>query len=132
VSFRRLHRRILLVVALLAVTLAALAPAISHALAAVSGSRAWVEVCTAQGSRWVQLDRTSSTQPMGPVDAAGGALEHCPCCHLGHLGMAPPPAGPMFMRGAAMRDGPPARFLSAPRSAPVWRAAQPRGPPSFS
>ena len=49
---------------LAAMLLAVLAPAVSRALASTRVAGDWVEVCTAQGSQWVQLGE-SSTWPVG-------------------------------------------------------------------
>jgi Protein of unknown function (DUF2946) len=58
---------------------ASMAPLVSRAMDR-AGTRAWVEVCSSQGSRWVRAD-----------DAAGGvagradmehALDHCALCLL--------------------------------------------------
>jgi hypothetical protein len=125
------HRRFTLWLATLAMAFAALAPVMSHALALVSGSAGWVEVCTAQGSRWVQLEDASHSAPSpdsgGPL---AGHQDHCPCCPHVSQGMAPPPAAATAPLALALNDGPPERFLSAPRTAHVWRAALARAPPS--
>jgi hypothetical protein len=112
---------------MLVMLFAALAPAISHGLA--SGSSDWVELCTAQGSRFVAVDQRGDATPADPAPSAGGHFEHCPFCHLASSGMAPPPAMAVATLLTHLRDGLPARFLSAPHTAHVWRAAQPRAPP---
>jgi hypothetical protein len=43
--------------------------------------------------------------------------------------MAPPPAPALLPPALALSDGPPDRFLKAPRTAHVWRAALARAPP---
>ncbi len=129
----RRHRGLTLWFAMLAMVFAALAPAVSHALALASapgrGSSAWIEVCTAQGARWVTADGAGDAQPDGPAGAASGHFDHCPFCHLAGQGMAPPPAAMALQLRPALREGPPERFLTAPHTAHVWRAAQPRAPP---
>lgn len=108
-----------------------LAPTVSHALAA-AGSTAWVEVCTAQGMRWVSLDEGSSATPAEASRGPAAHLEHCPVCSSGGPGLAPPPVLPLWAPLPTLREGPPERFQQAPRTAHVWRAAQPRAPPFFS
>ncbi|HRD98277.1 MAG TPA: DUF2946 family protein [Rubrivivax sp.] len=121
------HRRPTLWIALLAILFAALAPAISHGLAA--GSSTWIELCTAQGSRWIAVDTGGAEQPAGSNGLGGGHFDHCPFCHLSSPAMAPPPAHAWATRLPELRDGLPERFLSAPQAAHIWRAAQPRAPP---
>lgn len=125
----RVPRRFTLWLASLALVFAALAPAVSHALALVSGSTAWVEVCTAQGSRWVQLDEAASPDE-APTDATAAQLDHCPYCHLSQQGMAPAPL--TVPLATALHDGLPERFFTAPRTAHAWCSAQPRAPPFVS
>ena len=125
------HRRFTLWLAALALAFSALAPVMSHALALASGSSRWVEVCTAQGSRWVQLEDAGRGAP-GPESGGplAGHQDHCPCCPHVSQGMAPPPAPVTPLPALAMKEGAPERFLTAPRTAHAWRPAQPRGPPS--
>lgn len=111
---------------------AALAPAVSHALALASSSTAWVEVCSAQGSRWVQLGDDGAEQGTSTDGPLAGHFDHCPFCHLGQQGLAPPPAPLAPIALPTLRDGLPERFFSAPRTAHAWCRAQPRAPPLFS
>ena len=127
-----LRRRLALWWVALAVTFGAVAPAFSHALAWASGSSAWAEVCTAQGSRWVPIHGATGSSPAEPGHAITSAFEHCPFCHLAGHGMAPPPARVGMTLPAGAAEGAPERFFTAPRTAHAWRAAQPRGPPSSS
>jgi hypothetical protein len=130
VSFFRRHRRLNLWLAVLALAFSALAPAISHALARASGSEHWVEVCTAQGSRWVQLEEAGPGAPGSDTgEPLAGHHDHCPCCPNGSQGMAPPPATAPLPLRLTLSEGPPQRFLTAPRTAHVWRAALARAPP---
>lgn len=114
---------------MLAVAFAALAPAVSHALASASGSAAWVEVCTAHGTQWVAAGGDLQTDPAESLDRA---MNPCALCHLSGAGWAPPPAPLQHAQAPALRNGPPARFLSAARTAHPWCAAQPRAPPTAS
>lgn len=119
----RAHRFVATWVAVLAVLMAALAPALSHAM----GS-SWVEICTVQGSKWVQVDEggdngaPTSTHP----------FEHCPYCtlHVPVLGIPPVPVTlPLLL---APTDEFPLAFLAAPRTLHAWVSAQPRAPPLAS
>jgi len=111
------HRlRRLSLIAFLAIFGFALAPTLSHALAAANP---WAELCSA------------AADGKAPAPAQGAAhLEHCPLCGPG-TGAAPlpvrlaltiaPPGGAVHL---------PALFLHAPRTLHAWTAAQPRAPPS--
>lgn len=125
----RLHRRFKLItswVAVLAVLMMAFAPLISQAMGA---DRAWLEICSASGPKWVQADGSVSSESPTKRSAAH-PLEHCPYCslHASVLGM--PPAPLLVLPAVSFRETPPA-FLAAPSTAHAWRSAQPRGPPSI-
>lgn len=129
---QRTRQRLTLWLALLAMCFGVLAPTVSHALAA-SGSSTWVEVCTAQGMRWVALADQASPADSGPADASGGPaahLEHCPACHAAGVGLAPPPAPLLWTPLPALREGLPRRFEQAPRTAHAWQPVQARAPPA--
>lgn len=129
----RLHRatrHLTAWIACLAVLLGALAPAVTHALQAGGGGiGSWVEVCTAQGSRWVRADG-AGTHDAAPGQESGH--QHCAYCGLqagkpGLVAVAPawqPPAAPGH--AAPQRAGP------RSTAAPPWPAAQPRAPPRLS
>lgn len=61
-------------IAALAILLASLAPALSHALASPT-SKNWIEICTTQGSQWIQASADGSDR----TPASAHVLEHCPC-----------------------------------------------------
>jgi hypothetical protein len=126
------RRRLTLWLAAVAITFAGLAPALSHALALASGSANWIEVCTAQGSRWVAADADAQALPADPAGAVPGHFDHCPCCHAASVGMAPPPAHQVPALPAGLSDGPPERFFSAACTAFAWRCAPSRAPPTLS
>ena len=126
--FRR--PRLSLWIACLAILLNALAPSISHALAAHKGSPSrLIEICTVAGTRVVADGDAAMSKPAGSDAQHREALEHCPYCsiHAGSDGL-PPPALIVLQpadRGAAM----PLLFYAAPRPLFSWSAARPRGPP---
>lgn len=132
-----LQRRVA-VLAVLALLWAALVPGLAHALQARSGSL-WVEVCTAQGSSWLQLESAElKADPLAPLQRGadkskqGSAWgEHCPDC-LNPAGVQHWAPGPQGSRldlpaGRALR---PLAFWQAPRLLAVWQSAQARGPPA--
>lgn len=111
---------------MLAVLLAALGPVL-----ALAGGRApsasWVEVCSAQGSRWVAAaDAAAPDQPGG----IGHPLQHCPWCALPHQAMAVPPSGTALQVAAPFTAALPRAFLRAPRTLHAWAPAQARAPPT--
>jgi hypothetical protein len=120
----RAHRRIATWIAALAVLLAALAPAVSHALGSSLGE-GWVLVCTAQGAKWVQPgdDSTPVTSP---------SVEHCPYCTLHTPTIGMPPAPPAVLPAVDAATFVPPAFLAAPRTLHAWASAQPRAPPALS
>jgi len=124
-------------IALLAITLAALMPTVSRALArGVASPVAWTEICTASGVQWVNLDRSAITegaQSVVPGEPGGNPpahnpLDHCPFCLLAadRLGPAPDVAARFFAPGdpVAPAIGLQPGFLSL---APL--AVHARGPP---
>ncbi len=92
----------------------------------------WVAVCTAQGMRWVSAQAEPGAEAPSPTEQATAHFERCPWCSLASQAMAPPPALSPALRLTPQRQGPAPRFLSAARTAHVWRAAQARAPPQVS
>lgn len=110
--------------AVLSILLAALAPSISFARGSAHGT-SMIEVCTAQGSQWIAADMPADEAPV----SKGWSRGHCLLC-CGHgvtLGMPPADerATLILAFNHVMRDAP----LEAPRTLPVWLAAQARAPP---
>ncbi|WP_338758821.1 DUF2946 domain-containing protein [Massilia sp. METH4] len=145
-SFQRLLRLRFAWVACCAILLNALAPAVSHALAAspVRG-HAW-EICLNDGTRlagYGELDEatfralTDRANPMPPGFAShdmsdAAAMADCGYClpHAGSVGL-PPPAGFIVPAATAAAERP-YLYYHAPRPLQAWAGAQPRGPPAIS
>jgi len=123
----RARRRLSAWIAILAVLLASLAPTVSHAWGQAKGA-SLTEVCTAQGSKWVQDDAAPSKGSPGVAHL----LDHCPYCslHAQALGMPAPAGAPALP--AALAHERPAAFVQAARSRHAWPSARPRAPPLFS
>jgi hypothetical protein len=124
----RTERTISTWMALLAILLVSLAPVVAHAVG--SGSRAsWSEVCSAQGSKWIQIDAASPLELPAAVDAS----EHCALCLVNAhgLGLSPQPQGAILAQSGHGHDFPIA-FLAVPRTPHAWVTAQPRAPPLVS
>jgi hypothetical protein len=114
---------------LIAVVLAA-APALSRALAAAQiGARGGIEICTAQGSRWVADDSPASAD--APLSGTGSAFTpgHCPFCLHNAERCAPPPSP--FAYRYLTPSGLTVVLLRpiAPDVSQPYRCASPRGPP---
>lgn len=110
--------------ALVAMVLSVLMPALSHGAAGAD----WVGVCTADGMRFVAVG--ADADDPAPSRADRGAGDHCLYCSLGAHGLLPTPAPTMPAPPAAGGGLVPDRFLSAPRTPHPWAAARPRGPPA--
>jgi hypothetical protein len=123
----RAHRRLTSWIAALAILLASLAPALSHALASATGTQ-WVEICTAQGSKWIKAGEDGSERS----PASAHVLDHCPYCSLHAPTLGLPPATPLARLPLRLSHKLPLAFLSAPRTLHAWVSAQPRAPPLFS
>lgn len=100
----------------------ALAPSVSHALAAGSAPGPGTEICSTLG-----LDAAS---PAGGEESGTALhLEHCPLCmHAAHApGLPPAQAGvPVAAPGGQAL---PKAFLHASHPLFAWTRAQPRAPP---
>src|SRR5215470_8968876 len=91
-SIGRSQRAVISWIATLAILMASLVPAISHALSAAAPP-SWTEICTSNGSRLMPA-QDDAAKPHG-VPGAAHLLEHCPSCavHADALGLPPlPPA----------------------------------------
>lgn len=125
---RAARRRLTAWIAVLAVLLMSLAPTVSHALgrASVEG---WVEVCSAEGSRWVLAEPAGAG---GAPGAVAHLLDHCPCCssHAPTLGLPFAPGSTAL--GPDLSDEVPQAFLAAARTLFAWVGARSRAPPLLS
>lgn len=126
-SMSRAFRRLLTAwIAIAAIALAALAPAVSTAFG-MERSVVFVELCTEDGMRMVAVDAHGTPDP--GVPGSGHAQAHCPACLLPPHGYAPLPVLPSWVPEPLFAHAAPAAFLQAPRTQHAWLAAQPRGPP---
>lgn len=122
---RRARRLVVSWIALLAILMASLAPALSHAMGSTAPTT-WMEVCTSTGSMLVAAGDDEGTPRLPGVSHA---LEHCPYCSLHTDAFAMPPALPTVHEPVLLGDIVPAAFLHADATASVWLSAQPRAPP---
>lgn len=134
---RSLFHRLALHLALAAMVFVAAVPTLSHALERAAGSAGWVEVCTAQGSLWVNLraqanadaDPDGTTPAGGLVSSLVEHLDRCPCCLNAPSGMGLLRLSSGVEPAAGLCHGLPAHALDAAQAVPAWCAAQPRAPP---
>ena len=123
-------RRLTARIAALAMALAALAPAITHALAAAHGEHhRWVEVCTATGARMLPVPTDAEGAPIAPN---AHPIDHCPYCSPGASPDALPASPAAAMPAGIASQFVPSAFLHAPRPQHAWLAARPRAPPAAS
>lgn len=111
---------------MLAILFSALAPTVSHALAAVSAPGDTVEICTVNGYKLVKVTDADSSK--APASAKHG-MEHCAFCttHGGSYALTGSPS--VILAFDAGRDIYPPLFYAAPHSLHAWSAANPRAPP---
>jgi hypothetical protein len=123
-------RRFAAGLALLAMLLAALAPTLTHALAAANDQHVrWTAVCTADGARLVPVPTDADGVPRSPKPHQA---EHCPYCAPQAPDAASPPAPVCVVPVVFAADPVPVLFLLAPRPLFAWATAQPRAPPRAS
>lgn len=123
--FTLVQRRCFAWLAMLAMLLGALNPAIARTVVAASGSADWVEVCSSTGIMKVLL--ADDEQPAGHL--ADDAPMVCVLCS--HHGAADlPPVHSPVLHGTFQATAPPIGLTQAPTST-VGLAPAPRGPPSL-
>ncbi|MBV7538666.1 DUF2946 domain-containing protein [Duganella sp. sic0402] len=121
------RRTLHLWIAMLAILFSALAPTVSHALAAGSSADNTLMLCTVNGYKLIQLPGDGNGDSKAPADAK--SMQHCAFCTI-HGGADALPAAPaVALLLSAGRDIYPSLFYHAPGAQPIWSAAQQRAPP---
>lgn len=115
---------------MLAVLFGALAPTVSHALAA-GGAAATLEICSVDGYKLVHVTDAGNADEKAPATIKHG-MEHCAFCATHGGSFALPAASSLVFAIDAGRDLYPALFYAAPRTPHAWSAANPRAPPRHS
>jgi putative Ca2+/H+ antiporter (TMEM165/GDT1 family) len=127
------YRRWSVWLALLVAVFTATAPTVSRAYAAgQSGSGPSIEICTAQGSRWVAPNATTPLEDSSSSEQGSTpSVSHCPFCLLSADRCAPPPSAvvnrvllQVVLTVALVRQD--VHCLVRP-----YGSASPRGPPAF-
>lgn len=127
-SIKRTTRRFTAWIALFAILLGAVVPALTHALSRPGdGEERWVEVCTVAGTRLVAVDEPGDQDRPGGADLFPG--ERCAFCatHGGAPALPTLQAMPFVLKGSA--DEFPWLYFHAPRPLFAWAPAHPRAPP---
>lgn len=124
---------------MLAVLFAALAPSVSHALAASHPDNAAfpaMQICSVAGimstmsmDGWADSNAVASGAPQQDMDPAKHAFEHCPYCatHAGSFALLP--GATVQIALIEGHDLYPPLFYRAPQPLFSWSAGKPRGPP---
>lgn len=125
--FSRTRRRFAAWLALIAMVLDALAPAVAQAVVASSDRAQWVEVCSASGMIWIQPDADATAAGSSSVPGVGAAMS-CPWCTL-HGGAADLPPAMVLSAPLPRLTEPPPVFFRAVTLTGIWVVAQARDPP---
>ncbi|MCB5188511.1 DUF2946 domain-containing protein [Methylobacillus caricis] len=124
-------RRLIALLSCIAVFFSALAPAVSHALAAHGDHQAWMVVCSASGSKYMPLPlETAAPAKKSPEKSMD--MAHCLYCSM----HAHTPAfiignAPKLLSGNLSYELP-ELYYHAPQPLFAWASSNPRAPPANS
>lgn len=110
-----------------AILFAALAPSVSHALAATAGAT-WAEVCSTGGAKLVKVS-ADQDEKSSPVTEKSSHFEHCPFCATHGGSFALLPNADVVVPLLQAQSSRPFLFYQAARPLPIWTVAQSRAPP---
>lgn len=118
--------------AVVALLMATLAPAISQTLAHMNGtaSQFLVNICSVDGPRTLSIDLATFDAKRTNPDQSH-AFKHCPFCTT-HFNLLMPPQAHQFIPAQLAFEPMPRAFFQAPRQSHAWTPASPRAPPLFS
>lgn len=121
----RLNRSVTAWIAMFAILMAALAPAISQAAYRASGDPTWLEICTAYG-----IERVSAEHAPDPADdSAQRFAKPCVYCSL-FAGTLPPLSQPTTVPSVRSSADVIGEFVvHVPRPRLTWAASCARAPP---
>ena len=124
-------------IAIVAMMVSALAPAISRAMGPDESGRYLIDVCSAAGTHQISLTAEEAAFygelaiPAG--DGEGGdatMLDHCPYCSASFNLAMLPPAGAQMVFAVIGSQIAPKLFFVSPRPLFAWSPAHPRAPPA--
>lgn len=126
--FTRATRRLAAWLTMFVMVFGAFAPTVAHALVAAKGGPDWVQVCSASGMVWVQIDEDGAHGLNDSGDKSlADAPRHCPLFNLhGTAGLPPAPQPSLAL---APRAGQPPAPEPPVLAAAFWPASQSRAPP---
>ena len=132
-QMRSANRALWIWIAVFAVLMNALAPAVSHAMAYGEGNPALLELCRADKSKPLSpafLPQAGGQSRDGKPGKSMAMGEDCGYCvtHGGSAGM--PPSLVSGLPFAAPAQTHPFLFYRAPQPLTAWSASRPRGPPA--
>lgn len=116
----------------MALLLAALAPAAARAVVLATGSAPWVEICSVRGVVWVKADaaNASTENTSAPAESTPmpGMDQPCAWCGAHAVAAGLPPAAPCAL--APLPQPHAVARLEAPAyTSAAWVGVQARGPP---
>jgi hypothetical protein len=124
-------------IALFAILVSALAPAISRAMGPDESGRYFIELCSAEGTNRVALTADEAAfYGAHAIDAGGGeggdgrVLDDCSYCSAPCNTAMLPPGNPAPVFAVAGAQFLPRLFLTSPRPLFAWSPAHPRAPPA--
>ncbi len=110
-------------------SLSALMPAISGWVASSRSAGSWIEVCSIQGTKWVQAQSDKDASPDGKGHLYGSNA-HCAFCLLQqHAPALPAQPAPLTVAALATVELLPTLFLRSPRTLFAWSPLSARAPP---
>lgn len=121
-------------IACLAILMAALAPTVSHALAAKARGASWSDICTAgigrNAGHDAGHDKSHTNDRPGNRPGSDMDMTDCGYCvpHAGSSGL--PQTAVLFIPAITASFAHPALFYQSPAPLFIWSAAQSRAPPS--
>ncbi|MES2935412.1 MAG: DUF2946 domain-containing protein [Pseudomonadota bacterium] len=136
-GMKKTTRQIAAWIACFAILLAALAPSISHAMAAATGTNnSWVEICSIDGIKQIKageskvssLPDSKSSLPTEKDMASA----HCPFCQTHASAFVLPPTAAVILPAINGSNSFPALFYQSPSPLFIWAIAQSRAPPSLA
>jgi hypothetical protein len=125
-----LKQQLVIWLAILSVLFGALAPTVSHKMAASEPAKEEVQLCTKAGIVKIAVDRSQANKPAAPTP--DHMFKHCPYCatHGGTFALLPVPNFVFpFVRQQLVR---PALFFQSMLPLFAWTVAEPRAPPTIA
>lgn len=126
-------------IALFAILVSALAPAISRAMGPDESGRYFIELCSAEGTNLVAMTADEAAFYGAHAIAAGEGgdeggdgrvLDDCSYCSAPCSTAMLPPGDPAPVFAVAGAQSVPRLFLTSPRPLFAWSPAHPRAPPA--